>query len=295
VGDTFWVQKRSAPIAAAGTVVQLNDTAPTSHRWNLAAVEILAPARQVFPTSSDRLKRCTVADHQRGPAVGSVTTQPSATAPVNTVISQSPTGGTRSRLEAPSISSSPGPQTVNVPNVVAQTQATAQSQITGAGLTVGAVTTQPSATAPVNTVLSQSPTGGTQVAAGSAVNLVVSSGPQTVGVPNLVGQTRSAAQTLITNAGLAVGAVTIQPSATAPINTVISQSPTGGSQVAAGSAVNLVVSSGHARPGARRPSTRPLPPTAREHEPRRPSAPRRAMKSCWRSLRPMGRRPVARL
>ena len=76
---------------------------------------------------------------------------------------------------------------MNVPNVVAQTQATAQSQITSAGLAVGSVTTQPSATAPINTVISQSPTGGTQVAAGSAVNLVVSSGPQLVDVPNVVG------------------------------------------------------------------------------------------------------------
>jgi hypothetical protein len=41
VGDTFWVQRRTAAVAAAGTSVQLNDTAPTNDRWNLAAVEIV--------------------------------------------------------------------------------------------------------------------------------------------------------------------------------------------------------------------------------------------------------------
>ncbi len=42
VGDTFWVQSRNAPTAAAGTSVAINDTAPTADRWNLAVVEILA-------------------------------------------------------------------------------------------------------------------------------------------------------------------------------------------------------------------------------------------------------------
>ena len=41
VGDTFWVQSQSAPGGAAGTLVTLNDSSPTTHRWNLAALEIL--------------------------------------------------------------------------------------------------------------------------------------------------------------------------------------------------------------------------------------------------------------
>lgn len=40
-GDTLWMQRRTAVTPAAGTVVTLNDTAPTSDRWNLAAIEIL--------------------------------------------------------------------------------------------------------------------------------------------------------------------------------------------------------------------------------------------------------------
>jgi hypothetical protein len=41
-GDTFWSQRMTDPVAAAGTTVTLNTTAPTTGRWNLTAVEILA-------------------------------------------------------------------------------------------------------------------------------------------------------------------------------------------------------------------------------------------------------------
>jgi hypothetical protein len=40
VNDTFWVQRLTDPVAAAGTSVLVNVTAPVTDRWNLAAVEI---------------------------------------------------------------------------------------------------------------------------------------------------------------------------------------------------------------------------------------------------------------
>ena len=42
VGDTFWVQSTAQLIGPIGTVVTMNDTAPTNHRWNFTAVEVLA-------------------------------------------------------------------------------------------------------------------------------------------------------------------------------------------------------------------------------------------------------------
>jgi hypothetical protein len=39
-GDTFWVQRRPEPTPVAGTTVTINDTAPTTDRWNLALVEV---------------------------------------------------------------------------------------------------------------------------------------------------------------------------------------------------------------------------------------------------------------
>ncbi len=41
VGDTFWVQQLSNAVAAAGTAVTISDTAPTTNRWNLTAVEVV--------------------------------------------------------------------------------------------------------------------------------------------------------------------------------------------------------------------------------------------------------------
>ena len=39
-GDTYWTQRRNATTPAAGTPVTINDTAPTTDRWNLSLVEI---------------------------------------------------------------------------------------------------------------------------------------------------------------------------------------------------------------------------------------------------------------
>ena len=41
-GDTFWTQRQTAPTPTAGTLVAINDTAPTADRWDLAMVEVLA-------------------------------------------------------------------------------------------------------------------------------------------------------------------------------------------------------------------------------------------------------------
>lgn len=77
---------------------------------------------------------------------------------------------------------------VSVANVVGLTQPAAQDTITGNSLLVGAVTYQSSETVPVATVISQSPTAGTSVATGSAVNFVVSSGTAGVtGLASIVG------------------------------------------------------------------------------------------------------------
>ena len=42
-GDTFWVQRTTNLVVAAGTTVTINDTAPTDHRYNLTIVEVVPP------------------------------------------------------------------------------------------------------------------------------------------------------------------------------------------------------------------------------------------------------------
>jgi hypothetical protein len=133
------------------------------------------------------------------------------------------------------------PATTSVPNAVGQTQAAAMVAITAAGLTVGMVTMQSNGTVASGDVLSESPAGGTKAMSGSAVNLVVSTGPV---VPNVVGQTQGAATAAITAAGLTVGTVTVQSSGTVASGDVVSESPAAGTNAMTGSAVNLVVSTG---------------------------------------------------
>jgi hypothetical protein len=80
-------------------------------------------------------------------------------------------------------SSSGSGSSVSVANVVGLTQLQALVTITETSLVVGVVTYQSSETVAAATVISQSPTAGTSVATGSAVNFVVSSG--TAGVTGL--------------------------------------------------------------------------------------------------------------
>ncbi len=69
------------------------------------------------------------------------------------------------------------PSQLAVPNVVGMIQATAESVIHSQSFTVGTVSPQAHPTAPVGEVLSQNPAGDTSAAVGTAVDLVVSSGP----------------------------------------------------------------------------------------------------------------------
>jgi VWFA-related protein len=186
-----------------------------------------------------------------GLTVGTVTQQSNATVPAGSVSSQNPVSGVGVPAGSAvnlvvSTGPVPAPGPVAVPNVVNLTQAAATTAITGVGLVLGTVSQQSSTTVPAGSVIRQTPASGTSVVLGSAVALVVSTGP--VAVPNVVNLTQSAATTAITGAGLTLGAVSQTSSATVPSGSVISQNPAAGTSVAAGSAVALVVSTGPVAP-----------------------------------------------
>jgi beta-lactam-binding protein with PASTA domain len=169
--------------------------------------------------------------------VGIVTPQNSDTVATGSVISQDPAKGSSVAQGSPvNLVISSGPQMVTVPNVEGMTQAAATAAIAGAKLTVGTVNA-------VGKVVSQDPVKGSSVAQGSSVNLVISSEPQMVAVPNVEGMTQDAATTAITEAKLTVGTVTQQTSNTVAAGKVISQDPVSGGSAAQSSPVNLVISS----------------------------------------------------
>lgn len=174
-----------------------------------------------------------------------ITRSNSTSIAIGVVISQSPAGGTLIAAgSAVSLAVSLGAQ---VPNLVLGLRADASGTLATAGLTLGTVTEVNHATVPAGSVISQTPLAGTNAQPGSAVMLVVSLGPAVVVmsvVPDVVAQTREAALTAITAAGLTGGAVTFANHATIPTGNVVSTSPPAGTSVVAGSAVAMIVSLG---------------------------------------------------
>jgi beta-lactam-binding protein with PASTA domain len=134
--------------------------------------------------------------------------------------------------------------TASVPNVIGLSRAKAESEIMEAGLVTGTMAQASSATVPTGNIIGQSPTTGTSVIPGTAINLVISVGPATFNVPNVMGLSQANAQTEITAAGLIVGTVIQTSSSTISAGSVISQNPKAGVAASQGSAVELIVSSG---------------------------------------------------
>ena len=118
-------------------------------------------------------------------AVGKVTEVQTTNAPGGTVVTQDPAAntkaaeGTKVALTVVATSSpSPTASTLPVPGVVGESQATAQTQLIGAGVVVG-VSRESSTSVPSGDVISQSPSGGVVAAAGATVTIVVSTGAPT--------------------------------------------------------------------------------------------------------------------
>ncbi|RFU21051.1 Stk1 family PASTA domain-containing Ser/Thr kinase [Geodermatophilus marinus] len=132
---------------------------------------------------------------------------------------------------------------VAVPDVVGDTEADARSAISDAGLTVGAVTAQPSTAEQEGRVLSSDPAGGAQVDPDSEVTLVVGGGVDTLTVPPVVNLDVDDARTALENAGFtSVDTETVDSAE--PEGTVIAVDPEQGSAVAPDTRVNLQVSDG---------------------------------------------------
>ncbi len=144
---------------------------------------------------------------------------------------------------APFLVGCPGSLTT-VPNVAGMAQDAASAAIIGADLVVGTVTHAYSTTVAAGSVISQTPSGGSSAAPGTAVLLTLSQGPPPVAVPDVTGQSLSSAQLVVAGANLAVGEIIRQFSVTVTAGSVISQDPAAGANVPPGTAVNLIVSKG---------------------------------------------------
>jgi beta-lactam-binding protein with PASTA domain len=242
------ITRQASTTVPAGTVIRQNPAAGASVAPGSAVDLVVSsgPAPVVVPSVVGLAQSgAATALNNAGLTVGSITQQTNSTVPAGTVISQNPTAGASvAPGSAVDLVVSSGPASITVPNVVGLAQNAAAAALQKANLTVGSITRQTSTSVPAGSVISQNPAAGTSVAPGSAVDLVVSSGPPPVTVPSVVGQTQNGAAAVLQKSGLTVGTVTQQTSTSVPAGSVISQNPAAGTSVAPGSAVDLVVSLG---------------------------------------------------
>ena len=140
------------------------------------------------------------------------------------------------------ISMGPENKLVKVPSVVGASLENARTSITAHGLECS-VKEEYSDKVAAGYVIRTDPEAGTEVEEGTTVKIVVSKGKQTVTVPNLGGQTRSAAVSALEKLGLKAS-VKEEYNSIVAAGVVIRQSPESGSEAMPGSSVTIVVSLG---------------------------------------------------
>ncbi len=223
--------------------------------WGLAvaAALLVAVAAVLLLTQPSSDKRVTVPSVAgQSEAAASLTLRDAGLIPVpaltaNTsvasgvVIDQTPPAGSVvAKGTRVTIAISTGPGSSPLPNVVGLTASQATAKLKAAAFKPTSET-QPSATVASGHVISTDPPAGTVAQAGSSVTVLVSGGPAQTSVPDVLGQSRAAAEASLTNAKLAAGTITQQTSAEQSPGTVIEQSPPAGSSLPAGGKVNLTV------------------------------------------------------
>ncbi len=162
-----------------------------------------------------------------------------------TVMSQTPSEGSKVKPGYTiRVNLSKGSVDGKVPPVEGKSLAGARQIIQSYGYVVGSVTEQISDDVPVGAVISQNPARGTSLPAGGTVDLVVSSGPETIvaGKLNVVGMTLAQAETEMRAIGVGLGEVTRQTDENVPKDHIISQNPGPDTELNQGDLIDVVVS-----------------------------------------------------
>jgi beta-lactam-binding protein with PASTA domain len=162
-------------------------------------------------------------------------------APVGEVVDQNPGANQQApKGSEVTISVSKGPADRPVPNVVGKTIAEASNLLGQAGFTVNQ-TSEPSATVDEGRVIRTDPGPDTVRPKGSAVTVVVSTGPATANVPAVECLTEANAIHTIEDAGFKANVTEQDTTDPSEANRVISQDPAANTTAQLGSAVNIVV------------------------------------------------------
>jgi beta-lactam-binding protein with PASTA domain len=180
--------------------------------------------------------------------------------PEGRILSQLPPAGTKIRRGWQiRVAQSMGPQRMEIPNVLGQSQRAAELNIRRRGLDVGAVAQIQLSSAQADQVIAQDPTPSAGSISVPKISLLAaqSPSPQAFVMPSFVGQTLGNVDAALKDAGLKVGVVTetaphtesastlspapVPATSSSPASIIVSQSPGPGTKVIAGSAVNFEV------------------------------------------------------
>ena len=142
-----------------------------------------------------------------------------------------------------SIDVSTGPAQVSVPDLSGLSRSAAETELTDIGLTLAPqVDTTASSLGQRDQVIRQTPAAGSAVNPGSAVRIVLGSGPEEKVVPDVSNQALGAARRTLEDAGFRVQIE--QVSSSRPVDQVISTNPAGGSDAVDGDTIVIRVSLG---------------------------------------------------
>jgi eukaryotic-like serine/threonine-protein kinase len=193
----------------------------------------------------------------------------SATIPEGRILSQLPTPGTQVRRGWQiRVADSLGPQRVEIPNVLGESQRAAVINILRRGLDVGSVAQIEMLGPPSDQVLGQSPAPNASGIAAPKISLLTTESALSPAflMPNFAGQALGGVTLVLQDSGFRLGSVSFAPSAISPsapilepagatppltppvpppqptpASVIVSQNPAPGAKIVAGSAVNFEV------------------------------------------------------
>lgn len=135
---------------------------------------------------------------------------------------------------------SDGPASVPVPDVTEFTTDQALRILSAGGLRLGTIDSV-AAPQPAGVVLSTRPAVGSSLPSGRTVELVVSRGPASIRVPNVVGMDRTVARQALEAAGLSVGTIVTRPSRSQASGSVLEQRPGANTLSPRGGRIDLII------------------------------------------------------
>ena len=216
----------------------LRDVCPTVLRAVVLGLEAAVSAE--VRSGVEELLTCDKAPEPEPGSTTTTTVVPGGSGSSTTSTSSTSTTSTSSTTTtSTSTTTTTPPELGVVPDVVGSRQVSAIAAIDDAGLVPRLTAIEPHPTVPAGRVLRQDPAPATRVAPGSEVGYVLSSGPELVSVPDVIGLSAAAAQGLIDGAGLAVGRQGSTESDAVDVDEVAFQLPLAGQRVRPGTPVDL--------------------------------------------------------